>query len=254
MSNHKQQTPNTHKDKLSILIAGAILSMAVSTPTLAAAAKTTTVSVTSAATTAVIGHAPELLDDGKVTATDIDSDKILGVGDTLKVSGFTFNDKDSDKQSPTTYQWYENGKEITGETKDTLKLTDKLLGKTITVKAVAHTDPAITEPSESKSMAAKTYVDIAGTSVTDGSGIATVNGSVVKSVAISGLTSGKPLVGTKLTATATCYGTCDGSETYQWQIESTPGSYTNIPSATTKEYTVKNTDQKKTIKVIASSK
>lgn len=256
MINNKQHTPMTHKGKLSILIAGAVLSMAASTSALAAAAPSATpVSITSTATAAVIGHAPELQDDGKVTATDKNSDSVLGEGDTLVASGFTFSDKDSDKQSPTTYQWYEDGKEITSETKDTLTLTNKLLGKTITVKAVAHTDPAITEPAESKPMEAKTYIDIKGAQ-TSGKGIATVSGSVVKSVTISGLSSGKPEVGKALTADVTCHGTCDSSLTYKWQIESTVGSnkYSDISGATAKDYTVKNTDQKRKIQVIVSSK
>ncbi|MDV5227144.1 ZirU family protein [Providencia rettgeri] len=251
MINHKQQTPNTHKVKLSVLIAGAVLSMAVSTPTLAAAAKTTTVSVTSAATAAVIGHEPVMKTAGTVTAKDENGDKVLGEGDTLTVSGFDFEDADGDKFT-ISYEWYDGSNVIKDTTDDKLTLTKGLLGKTITVKAIAHTDPHTTEPAVSKAIAAKTYVDIAGTSVTDGSGIATVNGSVVKSVTISG----NALVNDKLTATAACHGTCDGSVTYQWQIEDAAdsGKYADISGATTKDYTVKSTDQKRKIKVIASSK
>nr|ELR5113847.1 invasin family protein [Providencia stuartii] len=251
MINHKQQTPNTHKVKLSVLIAGAVLCMAVSTPTLAAAAKTTTVSVTSAATTAVIGHAPVMKTAGKVTAKDENGDKVLGEGDTLTVSGFDFEDADGDKFT-ISYEWHDGTKVISGTTGDKLTLTKDMVGKTITVKAIARTDSAFTEPAESKLMAATTYVDIAGATVAGDKGIPTVSGSVVKSVTISG----KAEVNEMLTATAACHGTCDGSVTYQWQIEDAAGSgkYADISGATTKDYTVKNTDQKRKIKVIASSK
>ncbi|MEY1580207.1 ZirU family protein [Providencia manganoxydans] len=225
--------------------------MAVSAPSLAAAASTTSpISITSTATAAVIGHAPVLKTAGTVTAKDENGDNVLGENDTLKASGFVFEDVDGDTVT-ISYEWNDGTKVISGTTGDTLKLTKDLIGKTITVKAIAHTDPTITDPAESKPVEAKTYLDIKGTSVGN-KGIETVSGSVVKSVTISGTA----LVNEKLTAAATCHVACDGSETYQWQIEKTAGSgtYSDIPSATKKEYTVKGTDQKKTIKVIVSSK
>lgn len=250
MSNNKQQNPMTGKGKLSLLIAGAVLSMAVSTPTLAAPAKATTVSVTSSETAAVIGHAPVLKTAGKVTATDVNKDNVLGENDTLTVSGFDFTDEDGDTIN-ISYEWYQDGTVISGENKDTLKLKKDWLGKKITVKAVAKTDSKTTDPAESKSEDAKDYLDITNTSVGD-KGLPVVSGSVVKAVTISGTAE----VGKKLTAAATCHDTCGSNVTYQWQIQDAvgSGSYTDIPSATTKEYTVLGKDQKKKIKVIASSK
>ncbi|ELX8379880.1 ZirU family protein [Providencia vermicola] len=254
---NKNQQPNliAGKGKLALLITGAVLSMAVSTPVLAAST-TTPVSVTSPATKSVIGHAPVLKTDGQIKANDKNGDNVLGENDTLEASGFAFDDADGDKVT-ISYEWLADGTTIPSETSDKLILTNKLLGKTITVKAIAHTDPNATDPAESKPVGAKTYLDIKGTKLPDGSGITTVNGSVVKAVTISGLTSGKPEVGKKLTADVTCHGTCDSSKlTYQWQLESAVGSglYSNIPSATTKEYTVKGTDQKRKIQVIVSNK
>ncbi|MBX9495265.1 hypothetical protein J8Z86_04100 [Yersinia enterocolitica] len=248
MNKNKQQTPMTRKGKLSILIAGAVLSMAVSVPAIAVT------SITSAETQSVIGRAPELK-GGTVTAVDTNSDRVLGVGDSLKASGFTFSDADNDKQTSTLYEWYDGKTLISGTTGDTLQLTATLLGKTITVKAVTNTDPAITEPSKSLPMAATTYIDITNTTVPGTGGIATVGGNVVKSVTISGLSGTQPLVGNKLKADVTCHGTCDNSLTYQWQIESAVGSskYSNISNATTSEYTVKGTDQKRKIQVIVSN-
>lgn len=251
MINNKQQTPMTGKGKLSLLIAGAVLSMAVSTSALAAAAPAATaVSITSTATAAVIGHAPVMKTAGTVTATDVNSDNVLGVGDTLNASGFTFDDADGDTVT-ISYVWYEGTKVISGTTGDKLTLTKDMLGKTITVKAIANTDPAITEPAESKPVEAKTYMDIAGTSV-GSKGITTVSGSIVKSVKISGTA----LVNEKLTADVTCHGACDSSLTYKWQIESTAGSstYNDIPSATASTYTVQGKDQKRKIQVIVSNK
>ncbi|WP_368884991.1 ZirU family protein [Providencia vermicola] len=253
---NKNQQPNliAGKGKLALLITGAVLSMAVSTPVLAAST-TPPVSVTSPATKSVIGHAPELT-GGEVKAVDTNSDGVLGVGDILTASGFIFKDVDGDMQTSTTYEWYAGTTLISGTTSDTLKLTKDMLGKTITVKAIANTDPSKTEPSKSLSVAAKKYTDINGTKLPDDGGITTVGGSVVKSVTISGITGSQPLVGEKLTADVSCHGTCDSSLAYQWQIENAAGSglYSNIPSATTKEYTVKGTDQKRKIQVIVSNK
>lgn len=254
MINNQQQTPMTRKGKLSLLIAGAVLSMAVSAPTLAAA-KTTPAAPIFDTTLAVIGHAPTLKKDGKVTATDNNGDGMLGEGDTLKVSDFEFEDADSDKITSIDYEWFANNTSIQKSTSEELTLEKKWLGKTITVTATAHTDPATTEPAKSeKPVAAKSYITIDKTSVTDGSGINMVSGSAVSSVKITGMSGSQPLVGETLKASVTCHGTCDNSKlTYQWQIEGSTGVYGDIKGGATSTYTVKNTDQKKKIKVIVSN-
>lgn len=248
MNNNMQQIPMTNKSKLSALITGAVLSMVISTPALAA-------SITSPETQSVIGHVP-VLSAGAVKSIDVNKDGVLGIGDTLTASGFNFSDVDGDKQTTTLYEWHDGKSVISGTTGETLTLTAALLGKTITVKAVTNTDPAITEPSVSMPVAAATYSDINNTSVAGGKGIPTVGGNIVKSVTISGLSGARPLVGDKLKADVTCHGTCDSNLTYQWQIEKSvnSGTYEDIAAATTLEYTVKGTEQKRKIKVIVSNK
>lgn len=253
MINNQQQTPMTRKGKLSLLIAGAVLSMAVSAPTLAASAsKLTTPSPISDTTLAVIGHEPVMKTAGKVTATDVNKDNVLGENDTLTASGFVFEDADLDTMT-ISYEWYQDGTVIPGENKDTLILKKAWLGKKITVKAVAKTDSKTTDPAESKFENAKDYLDITNTSVGD-KGIPITDGSTVKKVKILGISGSQPLVGETLKAVVTCHDTCDKNKlTYQWQLESSTNVYTNIPRATTEDYTVKNTDQKKKIKVIVSN-
>ncbi|UBX49653.1 ZirU family protein [Providencia alcalifaciens] len=248
MSNNKQTIPMIRQGQLSILIAGAVLSMAVSSSALAA-------SITSSETQAVIGHAP-VLSAGAVKSTDVNKDGVLGIGDTLTASGFNFSDADGDKQTSIVYEWHDGKSVISGTAGDTLTLTAALLGKTITVKAVANTNPDITEPSVSVPVAAATYSDINNASVSGGKGIPTVGGNIVKSVTISGLSGARPLVGEKLKADVTCHGTCDSNLTYQWQIEKSvnSGTYEDIASATAQEYTVKGTEQKRKIKVVVSNK
>lgn len=62
--------------------------------------------------------------------------------------------------------------------------------------------------------------------------------------------SGNPVVGETLTATPTCTTAC-GALTYQWQIETAPGSnnWTNITGATNATYQPVKEDQKKRIRV-----
>ncbi|MEQ4625398.1 ZirU family protein [Providencia manganoxydans] len=249
MNMNQQQTQIIRKGKLSILCVSIVLNLLVTTPALAA-----TVSITSPATQPVIGHAPELK-GGTVKASDDNGDGILGLGDSLKASDFIFSDEDGDKQTSILYEWYEDDNIINGTTGDTLKLTAALLGKTITVKAVASTDPAITEPSKSLSVPATTYRDIKNNAISGGKGITTIEGNIAKSVSISGISGTQPLVGEKLKANTVCYATCDNSLVYQWQIEDavSSGRYTNIMNATTSEYTIKGTDQKRKIQVIVSN-
>ncbi|MBG5883426.1 MULTISPECIES: ZirU family protein [Providencia] len=248
MSNNKQTIPMIRQGQLSILITGAVLSMAVSTSALAA-------SITSSETQSVIGHAP-VLSAGSVKATDVNGDGVLGEGDKLTASGFNFSDADGDKQTTTVYEWFDGNNAIRGTTGDSLTLTAALLGKTITVKAVTNTDSAITEPSVSIPVAAATYIDINNTPVSGGQGIPTVGGNIVKSVTISGLSGARPLVGDKLKADVTCHGTCDNNLNYQWQIEKSvnSGTYEDIVAATASEYTVKGSEQKRKIKVVVSNK
>ncbi|EMI7064751.1 MULTISPECIES: ZirU family protein [Providencia] len=256
MSNKNQQTPMIRKNNLSVLIAGAVLGMTFGTSALAATTQTP-ISITSPATTAVIGHAPELK-AGTITATDKNNDGVLGENDELKASGFDFSDKDNDTLVSIVYEWHDGKNVIAGQTSDMLKLTSALLGKNITVKAVAKTDPAKTEPSESVAVAAATFIDIGGKTIVGGTNIPTVNGNIVKSVTISGLTGAgsRPLVGDSLKANVTCHGTCDNNLTYKWQIQDSVNSskYTDISGATTATYTVKSAEQKRKIQVIVSNK
>lgn len=64
------------------------------------------------------------------------------------------------------------------------------------------------------------------------------------------IVSGNPIVGETLTATLTCTTAC-GATTYQWQIESVPGSdnWSNITGATGMTYRPAKEDQKKRIRV-----
>ena len=95
-----------------------------------------------------------------------------------------------------------------------------------------------------------------GSADPDGDGTIRVeNEGALLSVAVSGYIAGTtPQVGTLLTATPTCVGTC-GTITYQWQIEDAVGSgnFVDISGSNAATYMPVGGDQKRKIKVVASN-
>lgn len=71
--------------------------------------------------------------------------KIVGtakVGVTLEVT-YTYTDVEKDVEKGTTFQWYADGKAITGATTSTFKLTTDQVGKVISVQVTPKNDKAI---------------------------------------------------------------------------------------------------------------
>lgn len=214
--------------------------------------------VTSAPTATVKGHVPSYSGAG-VIFHDNNSNGVADIGDTITAAGSGFADPDLDDEAPATYIWSREGAVVTGVTGATYTLGLADLGKKITVEAVPTTDSTITDPFQGTAVAATTGGAIDGG--TGGGGtvtvtLATTPLSVVIVDAGGTQVTGNPLVGDVVSAKTTC---ADGSVdcaglTYQWHIETAAGSgsYSNIPGAVSKDYTVVKGDQKRRLQVIVN--
>lgn len=202
------------------LLAGVITSSAV-------------LAVESTPTSSVIGRAPSMAAP-TISHNDVNGNTLVDAGDILTAVLGTFSDLDGDVAATPLYRWNDGAANIGSNPTYTVQAAD--VGKDLYVYVTPTTDSSITDPAEGLEVSAMT-----GTTA-----------MTVVSVAITGFTTGTtPLVGTQLTATPTCNVTCDGNQTYQWMIETTPGSgnYSAISGATTSTYTPTKDDQRRMIKV-----
>jgi hypothetical protein len=244
---NKNKVLSLKKHPILATIAGIVMGVSVSTSVLAA--------VTSQPTATVIGHIP-VIGGGIITVDDKNGNNVVDTGDELSIaeSTLTFSDSDTDLKdttTPYTYSWQVDG--VSVGINNTYIIQKNDLGKSITLKVIGHTNPAITDPADSGELNAKfannANLNIAATPVS----ITTASGDEPTAVTITGLdTQNRPVVGVELTADATCVGgACGSSLKYQWQIEDAVGSstYTDIPHATTQKYIPTKDDQKKHIRV-----
>jgi hypothetical protein len=232
----------TRKHLLGILTAGTLLGLLTSMPATAAIFTTTAT---------VIGHAPILTGEGLVMVSDKNGNKIPDVGDVLTVdeTKFTFSDVDGDTSTGTTYEWFSGASSLGTGTTYTIKTVD--LGKTIKLRATAHTDTTTTDPAVATAAVESKFSNIDGTKTDE---LVVVGTADVISVT---MTNGdRPEVNKVLTAMPVCAGgACTPANLeYVWSIESTAGTYTTIPNATTATYTPRKEDQKKRIKVAVNTK
>lgn len=199
--------------------------------------------VTSSSTTSVMGRAP-VMTAPKIEYSDTNNNGIVDVGDTLTATDGAITDEDGDTPIASTYRW-NNGTADVGSSSIYTILTNDL-GKKITLFATPHTDSEITDPADG--------IEVAGT-VGSGGEIVVESGNLITGVVVSGYVSGNPQVGTELTATPTCLTTCDGTITYQWEIETAvnSGVYAKIDGATGNKYTPKGSDQRRMIRVVAEN-
>ncbi|MBF6037325.1 hypothetical protein H8F22_00380 [Pseudomonas sp. P154a] len=176
-----------------------------------------------------------------ITYVDTNGNDIVDTGDTLTAVAGAITDADLDTPIASTYRWNDGAANIGTSSSYTISSTD--LGKTLTLFATPHTDGAITDPADG--------LEVAGT-IGSGGEIVVVPGNQLLSVAVAGYVAGNPQVGTALTATPTCVSAC-GTVTYQWEIETAPGSgsYAAIDGATTSTYTPVKGDQRRMIRVVA---
>ncbi|MGE7919916.1 hypothetical protein ACQKM9_13415 [Viridibacillus sp. NPDC093762] len=80
--------------------------------------------------------------DHAPTASSVKIVGVAKVGVTLEVT-YTYTDVDKDVEKGTTFQWYADGKAITGATTSTFKLTTDQIGKVISVQVTPKNDKAI---------------------------------------------------------------------------------------------------------------
>ncbi|EEF4509069.1 invasin family protein [Salmonella enterica] len=218
----------------------------------------TVMAVTSAPTGTVKGHIPVYASAG-VTFSDVNGNGVADIGDTITAAGAGFSDPDMDDEVPASFIWSRDGVVVPGVTGATYTLALADLGKKITVEVVPTTDSAITDPFEGMAVAATTGGAIDGGTGGDGTVTVTPATTPLSAVIVdTGGTevTGNPLVGDVVSAKTTCAdGSIDCSGlTYKWQIETTAGSnsFSDIPGATSKDYTVLKGDQKRKLQVIVN--
>ena len=214
--------------------------------------------VTSTPTGTVKGHVPVYTGAG-VTFNDVNRNGVADIGDTITAAGSGFSDPDLDDEVPDTFIWSREGTVVSGVTGATYTLGLADLGKKITVEAVPTTDPAITDPFQGTPVAATTGGAIDGGTGGDGTVTVTPATTPLSVVIVDGSgaeVTGNPLVGDVVSAKTTCADNsvdCSGL-TYQWQIETPAGSnsFSDIPTGTSKDYTVLKGDQKRKLQVIVN--
>jgi hypothetical protein len=183
---------------------------------------------TSVPTPTVKGRAP-VMAVAYIGSSDDNSNDIVDTGDVLRATPGSFSDADGDIQVASTYRWNDGTTDKGTQSAYTVQASD--LGKTITVYITPRTDATITDPSFGAEVNASIKVAAVG---------------VVTSVTITGAAT----VGSALTAAPTCLGgTCTGTRTYEWMIETAAGTgtYSVVPSATSATYTPIRTDQRRKI-------
>lgn len=244
---HKNKVVPLKKHPILATIAGVVMGGVVSTSAFAV--------VTSQPTATTIGHIP-VIGGGAITVDDKNGNNVVDAGDELSIAEntLTFSDSDADLKdttTPYTYNWQVAG--VSVGIKNTYTIQKNDLGKSITLKVIGHTNPAITDPADSNELDAKfannARLNITSTPVS----IPIAGGDEPTAVTITGLDSqNRPVVGIELTANVTCAGgACGSSLKYQWQKEDAVGSstYTDISHATTQKYIPTKDDQKKHIRV-----
>ncbi|WXL26815.1 ZirU family protein [Ectopseudomonas mendocina] len=207
--------------------------------------------ITSSPTSTVKGAAPVVTNPAIISFIDSDSNGIVNTGDALHISwnlSTDVSDTDGDEVVEATYQWFAGSTPIGTGTE--LIINSEHLGKSITVKAVAKTDPSTTDPYQSLETLAVLDGSVPGAGQ-GGTEIPVTAEGAPLSVVIDGLVDGAPKVGQALSASVICEGACTGL-TYQWQIESAigSGSFINISGASNQSYTPVKGDQKRQIQVL----
>jgi hypothetical protein len=166
-----------------------------------------------------------------ISNNDANSNGILDAGDILTAGVGSFSDADGDIQVASTYRWNDGTTDKGTQSTYTIQASD--LGKTITLYVTPRTSATLTDPSFGAE--------------------ATNSAQVANAGALTGVTvTGAATVGSTLTATPICLGgTCTGTRTYQWMLETAEGTgvYTNITSATNATYTPIRTDQRRKVQV-----
>jgi hypothetical protein len=224
---------NTFKLKTSRQLLCLAMSFAVSASAFAA--------VTSDPTSTVMGRAP-VMAPPSITYVDTNGNGVKDAGDTLTAVDGTITDADLDTAIASTYRWSDGAADVSITSTHTISVAD--YGKTLTLFAIPHTDTAITDPADG--------LEVAGT-IGSGGEIVVVPSTQLLSVAVTGYVGGNPQVDSELTATPTCVTADCGTVTYQWEIESAPGSgtYASIAGATSSTYTPVRDDQRRMIRVVA---
>ncbi|HGY4723568.1 TPA: ZirU family protein [Citrobacter amalonaticus] len=214
--------------------------------------------VTSTPTATVKGRVPAYT-GASVTFNDANGNLVADIGDTITAAGSGFSDPDLDDEATASFIWSRDGTVVSGVTGATYTLGLADLGKKITVEVVPTTDSAITDPFQGTAMAATTGGAIDGGTGGDGTVTVTPATTPLSVLIVDGSgaeVTGNPLVGDVVSAKTTCADNsvdCSGL-TYQWQIETPAGSnsFSDIPTATSKDYTVLKGDQKRKLQVIVN--
>lgn len=261
---------NFKKTSLALAIMGATLFINYS-----ANAADSTPAVTSTETSALVGHRPVDRRDG---ATEIKATGVLGPGETITITEFLFEDKDSDPLDQTetakTVQWFTkdtagNKTEIaSGKGKMSVEIPADATGKSLVVTYTLKTSsgtPAEAYKATEISLNRSNADNITGGGVDGEIGMGapiiasvTINVPTTPTSEINGTNvAGTPIVGTAIEADVTCNkGTvCEAdSFDYKWLKDDGAGNFTEITGETSKTFTPTSDMQGRKFKVEVTPK
>ncbi|WP_282875981.1 ZirU family protein [Pseudomonas peli] len=170
----------------------------------------------------------------------------LNVGQTL-TGVYSFDANGGDSVDASTKRWL-NGGHTDSDEQYLLAADD--IGKVLTFEVQAKNGAAVVGNTDSIDTASATGVSGGGTTPPGSIIDPTAPDSVAIYIAGSPLAD-HPLVDQELKAVPTCVAICAPGLSYQWQIESAPGTFVDIGGATSSTYLVKRSDQRKAIRVVA---
>lgn len=190
----------------------------------------------SAPTQPVEGRAPVITPGSITLKNDTRPGERPAAGDVMSVESYGFTDPDGDIEdetaSGTGFQWKLDGAPVSAATGKTYTVDAADAGKALTVEVTPRTNQNDTDPYEGAPENSAPVMVGASDQPTS-----------IEIHAGGALLTGRPVVGTELTAVPVCpSGTCDPSLEFTWSVDGT-----NVGTGLT--YTPTKDDQKKTITV-----